>query len=335
MLRTAAPFAEPEEAADQLSGAGPGDATSKQGSGRQTQAAALIEIATGPGVNLFHSPDGATFADVHVNGHRETWPTKSTGFRRWLRRAFYEKTGGAPNGEAMSTALALIEAHAQFDGATRSVYLRVAAHEEFIYLDLGDDAWRAIEIDADGWRIISEPPVRFRRTPGMLALPAPQLGGKIEELKKHVNLSDDAFVLAVAWLLSVLRGRGPYPILALNGEQGAGKTTAADRLRRLVDPHAAPLRALPRDVRDLAIAANNAHILAFDNLSGISVDVADALCRLSTGGGFATRALYSDDEERIFDGAATDRNDQHYRRCYALRSSRSHTRRSFTGNRRH
>ena len=285
------------------SGADPGDATSKQGSGKQTRAAAPIEIATGPSVNLFHSPDGATFADVQVNGHRETWPTKSTGFRRWLRRAFYEKTGGAPNGEAMSTALALIEAHAQFDGATRPVYLRVAAHEEFIYIDLGDDAWRAIEVDADGWRIVSEPPVRFRRTPGMLALPAPQLGGRIEELKKHVNLSDDAFVLSVAWLLSVLRGRGPYPILALNGEQGAGKTTAADRLRRLRGLHAAPLRALPRDVRDLAIAANNAHILAFDNLSGISVDVADALCRLSTGGGFATRALYSDDEERSSRGS--------------------------------
>jgi hypothetical protein len=52
----------------------------------------------------------------------------------------------------------------------------------------------------------------------------------------------------------------------------------------------------------MAIAANNSHVLAFDNLSGVSADVADALCRLSTGGGFATRALYSDDEERIFDG---------------------------------
>jgi hypothetical protein len=43
-------------------------------------------------------------------------------------------------------------------------------------------------------------------------------------------------------------------------------------------------------------------VLAFDNLSGIPPDVADALCRLSTGGGFATRALFTDDEERIFDG---------------------------------
>ena len=217
---------------------------------RRTQAQVLIEIATDGGIELFHSPDGTTYADITINGHRETWSTKSIGFRRWLRRAYYEKTGDAPNSEAMSTALALIEARAQFDGQTRLVHLRVAAHAECIYIDLCDDAWRAIEVDADGWRIVNAPPVRFRRTPGMLPLPTPRLGGKIDELKKHVNLRGDAFVLVIGWALSVLRGRGPYPIVGFNGEQGSGKTTTADRVRRLVDPHAAPLRSLPRDVRD-------------------------------------------------------------------------------------
>ena len=81
--------------------------------------------------------------------------------------------------------------------------------------------------------------------------------------------------------------------MALNGEQGSGKTTAAKMVRSLIDPHVAPLRGPPRDLRDLAIAAFNQYVLAFDNLSGISADLADALCRLSTGGGFATRMLYS------------------------------------------
>ena len=279
----------------------------KNDGARPTQAQTLIDIATGDGVDLYHSPDGTTYADIIVNGHRETWPTKSSGFKGWLRRTYYEQTGGAPNSDAMSTAMGVIDARAHFDGVTRHVYIRVASRttlqgDEFIYIDRGDDTWEAIEVDGEGWRAIKAPPVRFRRAPGMLALPSPLLGGNISELRKHLNLSDDAFVLSVGWLLSALRGRGPYPILLLNGEQGAGKSTAADRLRRLVDPHAAPLRGLPRDVRDLAIAANNAHILAFDNLSGISADIADALCRLSTGGGFATRALYSDDEERFFDG---------------------------------
>jgi hypothetical protein len=283
------------------------DSRQTHDSGRSTHSQTLIDIATGDGVELYHSPDGTAYADILVNGHRETWPTRSSGFKGWLRRAYYEETGGAPNSNAMLTAMGIIDARAQFDGVTRHVYLRVAARttldgDEAIYIDIGDDAWDAIEVDAEGHRIVKSPPVRFRRSPGMLALPRPLLGGNIGELRRHLNLTDEAFVLAVGWLLSALRGCGPYPILLLSGEQGTGKSTAADRLRRLVDPHAAPLRALPRDVRDLAIAANNAHVLAFDNLSGIAADIADALCRLSTGGGFATRALYSDDEERFFDG---------------------------------
>jgi len=41
----------------------------------------------------------------------------------------------------------------------------------------------------------------------MQALPTPRLGGDINELKKHLNLSDDdAFMLAVGWLLSAREG---------------------------------------------------------------------------------------------------------------------------------
>jgi hypothetical protein len=124
--------------------------------GRQSQSQVLMEIATGNKVELFHSPDGTTYADIRVEGHRETWPTKSSSFRRWLRLNFYEQTGGAPNSEAMSTATQLIEARAQFEGDTHFVYVRAATHGDAVYIDLGDREWRAIEIDGDGWRIVDE-----------------------------------------------------------------------------------------------------------------------------------------------------------------------------------
>ena len=49
------------------------------------------------------------------------------------------------------------------------------------------------------------------------------------------------------------------------------------------------------------IAATNGWCLAFDNVSVIQAWLSDALCRLATGGGFATRGLYTDDEETIID----------------------------------
>jgi hypothetical protein len=146
--------------------------------------------------------------------------------------------------------------------------------------------------------------VRFRRSPGMLPQPIPERGESIEALRSFLNLSNqNDFVLVVAWLLAALRSGGPYPLLVILGEQGSAKTVLSKLLRALVDPNTAPVRGLPRDERELMIAANNGHMLAFDNLSDISPWLSDALCRLASGGSFAVRRLYTDDEEMLFRAA--------------------------------
>jgi hypothetical protein len=187
-------------------------------------------------------------------------------------------------------------------GPQHEVHVRVAGHEDRLYLDLADEDWRVIEIDKEGWRPRHDAPVRFRRAPGMLALPMPESGGSVSALRTFLNTSTtENFVLASAWLLAAFRDRGPYPVLALSGEQGSAKSTFAAILRALVDPNTAPLRALPREDRDLFIAATNAHFLAFDNVSHLPPWLADTLCRIATGGGFAVRQLYTDGDEMLFD----------------------------------
>jgi hypothetical protein len=253
---------------------------------------------------VFHNPGGVAFADLITEGHRETWPIRSKRFRSWVRRCYYRATGAAPNGTVVTSALDLLEARAQFDAPERAVSMRVAEYAGRIYLDLADEHWRAVAIGADGWRVIGCPPVRFRRSPGILPLPVPERGGSIEILRPFPNLSSqNDFVLVVAWLLAALRPHGPYPLLAISGEQGSAKTVLSKVLRALVDPNVAPIRALPRDERELMIAANNGHVLAFDNLSGLPPWLSDALCRIASGGSFTVRRLYSDDEEVLFQAA--------------------------------
>ena len=261
----------------------------------------LLELAQA--AELFHTPDGTGFADLDINGHRETWAIRAKGFRRWLARRFYEEIRGAPNSEAMASAIGVIEAKAHFDGPERKVHIRVGGVDGRLYLDLCNAAWQAVEIDASGWRVIDDPPVRFRRAAGMLPLPLPLAGGEIEDLRPFLNVSSDHdFVLAVTWIVAALRDCGPYPVLALAGEHGSAKSTFAKIMRSLLDPSTSPLRALPREDRDLFIAASNAHVLSFDNISGLPAWISDTLCRLATGGGFATRALYTDQDEVLFDG---------------------------------
>ena len=48
------------------------------------------------------------------------------------------------------------------------------------------------------------------------------------------------------------------------------------------------------------IAATNGWLIALDNLSHLQDWLSDALCRLATGSGFATRELYTDAEEVLF-----------------------------------
>ena len=89
-------------------------------------------------------------------------------------------------------------------------------------------------------------------------------------------------------------------MLSIGGEHGSAKSTSTSVLQRLVDPRGGALRSAPKGDRDLAIAARNSWIVSFDNLSRIPPDLADGLCRLSTGSAFSTRQLYTDGEESIF-----------------------------------
>ena len=63
----------------------------------------LLNIATA--ARLFHASDGTGFADLIVDGHRETWPLRSKRFLAWLRQHYYERTWDAPSPAALNAAL--------------------------------------------------------------------------------------------------------------------------------------------------------------------------------------------------------------------------------------
>jgi hypothetical protein len=68
----------------------------------------------------------------------------------------------------------------------------------------------------------------------------------------------------------------------------------------LVDPHSTPLRAEPKDHRDLMVAALHGWVQAYDNLSAMPDWLSNGLCRLVTGGGISTRGLFTNHEEVVW-----------------------------------
>jgi hypothetical protein len=51
----------------------------------------LLNVATA--ARLFHASDGTGFADLFIEGHRETWPLRGKRFGAWLR---HSNTTSAP-----------------------------------------------------------------------------------------------------------------------------------------------------------------------------------------------------------------------------------------------
>jgi len=252
------------------------------------------------GAEIFCSPDGKPFADVLVHEYRHTWPLDSGEFNDWLTCRFFKERRRAPGSGSLKQATRTLSAYAKFESGLRhNVYFRVGELGGKIYVDIGAPI---IEIDASGWRVIENSPVRFRRTQSMQALPLPERGGSIEQLRSLVNLSEDGFVLFVASLLDALCPGRPHPVLYLAGDEGSAKSTTEKIYRSLIDPNSIPLRNLPATARELSVGVHNSYVLAFDNVSMISTQISDALCQVATGSGFGTRKFFTNSEEVLIGG---------------------------------
>jgi hypothetical protein len=187
---------------------------------------------------------------------------------------------------------------------THEVHHRVARGTTGqIFVDLHDQNNLVLEVDRDGYRhhdFDDELPL-FLRTPGMTALPDPVgVVGNVELLRGFLNFgTENNWYLIIVFILYSLRPLGPYAILVVLGTAGSSKSTFSRILRLLIDPSSVPTQALPRSVADLMITASNSHLLVFDNVRTLSLELSDALCQLATGGGVRKRTLYTDNEETL------------------------------------
>lgn len=248
-------------------------------------------------VELWHDGAGTGYISIPLNNTKANYPIKSPSVRQWLSQLFFEEYNKTPRKEDISSIVDLMEALA----ASREVhhpYLRIAEHDNKIYIDLGRADWKLLEIDGAGWRLVDSAPVRFIRHDRMKEIPEPRRGGSWQNVIELLRLPDrESSTLILGWMLQAVWPHGPYVHLVLDGEQGSGKSTLATLLKLITDPSDHLLRRPPRDEEDLFVAAVRERILSFDNLSGIHDWLSDALCCFSTGAAYSKRKKYTDWEE--------------------------------------
>lgn len=257
----------------------------------------LIDIGGAVSRALFCGDDDRPYAVI--TDRSEVWLIASKRFKEWLRGCYFKLVGKGANANSVRDAIETISAKAQFSGERRKVFLRTAEDNGKFYVDLTDDAWRVVEVTAHGWRILNDSPVMFTRRGAPAPLPVPEAGGTIQKLWGFLNVKESDRPLIAGWSLTALSPRGPYPVLVLHGEEGTAKSTTARMLRSLCDPSLVPLRAPTKDERDFLVGAVGNWCVVIDNLSGLQPWLSDAVCRLSTGGGFTARTLYTDCDETV------------------------------------
>lgn len=223
----------------------------------------------------------------------------SQSFAEWISHKFFKEFRRSVNESSIKQVGFTLTGKAKHEGIKKHIYMRTVNYQDAIYIFIGDDGWQKIKVTASGWGLVTESDVKFCKPSSMLPLPLPVSGGKIEQLWDYLNISGDDRLLVLAWMLEAFRSETPFPVLALNGLQGCAKSSTHARIRMLIDPSGCNLRAAPKDIQDIYIGAGSNWIVSFENISRLSSQQQDALCTLATGGGFATRTLYTNDEETI------------------------------------
>ena len=248
---------------------------------------------------IFKDKEDNSYVEVFIDDHWECYLVASKRFKQRLRHEYYRYFRKVLSSDtSLNAFIAHLDASAVFQKHYENVGLRVCGDMQTISVDLTDSEWRAVDITADGWQVVDKAKHKLVRSSGMQALPLPAPNGALDELRELLFVDDTTWALLAGFLVMCFHPSGPYPILHLVAEQGAGKSNTARMLKSIVDPHSTMLRSDCKDEHNLFIACATTRLPIFDNLSYLSQQMSDSFCRVATGGTFATRMLYEQDQEK-------------------------------------
>ena len=277
-----------------------GDNGGRLGGGKPTAATMLMNLVEESGATFFHSDVKDLYAAMKVNNHTEIMPIGCRAFELWLIGLYYNAYGQPISNEAIKQVLGACSAKAMYDNPNPvSLSVRIAEHDGAFWYDLTNADWQAIKISKNGWSVENEPPILFNRFRHQSPQTIPTGNGNINKILNYVNLKDNK-TLFLCWLVSCFVPNIPHSAIILHGEKGAAKSTASELLKNLIDPSSLETLTLQSNQRTLAVNLLNHWFLPFDNVSFISEEVSDTLCRAITGGGIQQRKLNTNSEDVIF-----------------------------------
>lgn len=265
----------------------------------------LIDLVKRNLKDWFIDGDGQETAYVRfpVQGHLEHWPIRSRESKNWIRGLYYQKCRKGINTDTLNTVLDTLEAIARFEGNGRiKLHNRVAKHDHALWYDLTNELWQAVKIAENGWQVINNPPLLFKRFRHQEAQVLPAQEGDIHALDSFLGAVEDENhkLLIKVYLILCFVPAISHFILVLYGPQGSTKTSVTKWLKRIVDPSVIDTMGMPKEYAELIQVLDHHWVISFDNLSDLSRAMQDVLSRAATGASHSKRKLYTDEDDIVF-----------------------------------
>lgn len=245
------------------------------------------------------------FCDVRTDSVQDIFLLDSQAFRRTLRLLFKQLEGITISLGEVGIIIDDLEIRALQYQLDRDFSNRVYGKGRKLLYELGNG--KTVKMVKGMAKVIRTPKLTFYHNQTFANQVLPNLDADPTELPAllgtALNLKEERQVLSMT-LHIVASFMGPLikvPIYLLSGEKGSAKSTALRRIEQIVDPKVMGLGGAPRSLEALELRMHNSYFLTMDNLSRISLNVSDTLCRGCTGGSVTKRMLYSDTEEVIMD----------------------------------
>ena len=246
------------------------------------------------------------FCLVLTNDIKHTIELGSFDATSWLAAIYHNETGKIISDDSCNVILNLLKSKAKLEKIqSETIHKRIAFVNDVLYYDLCNDSWELIRVSAQDITIVKhgdETPL-FQRSSNQSKQVTPNFDGKLDSIDKMCSLLRMNSLLFKIHLVSFFVESIPTPIMAIVGQQGSIKSTQCGLIKRIVDPAGDALEDnlshFPKGIDDLNIHFSHNFVTSFDNISGITDEQSDTLCKAVTGAGYSKRQLYTDSAEII------------------------------------
>lgn len=274
---------------------------------KATQVETILQLLENNGCSVFCDENENVFLVDESSGSKKTFLIESEKSVTFLNYLYYSYSKTSAKKENVLQAIEILKGKALYENPKNmAVHIRVAKYNDCLWYDLGNERNEAVVITDCGWEVVKNPPVLFISHKHQKPQCYPDKNGDVRKVLNYINIKKDQ-TLFLCWLISCFIPEIPHVMPIFFGEKGAAKTTTCELLKNIIDPSV--LKTLSIENRDSLMVSLNQHwFLPFDNVSRLSVDMSDIMCRAITGGGVQKRKLYTDSGDCIYT----------FKRCLAI-----------------